>query len=224
MTIAIRFDALLFDFDGVLIESEASGNRHIADYLTGIGHPITAEQSMANFMGLAGPDFLLALERWIGAPVPADFHTARQAENERCLVEGIEEVAGAVDFVRSLPPSLPRAVVSSSRVRWIETHLAHLGIADVFGDRLFSGAEHVTRGKPAPDLYLLAAERLGIAIERCAIIEDSPVGATGAVASGAFVIGLVAGSHCAPDHGARLRDIGVQAIARDFREVATLLG
>ncbi|MEH3102904.1 MAG: HAD family phosphatase [Sphingomonas phyllosphaerae] len=219
-----RFDALLFDFDGVLIESEASGNRHLADYLTGIGHPTTPEQSMAQFMGLAGKDFLAAVEAHIGAPIPPDFQSARRAEDERCLLEGIEEVAGATAFVRSLPDSLPRAVVSSSRVRWIATHLDHLGLRPAFGAHLYSGAEHVTNGKPAPDLYLYAADKLGVAIERCAIIEDSPVGATGAVASGAFVIGLVAGGHCAPDHGDRLRTIGVDAIARDFAEVAALLG
>ncbi|MEH3045913.1 HAD family hydrolase [Sphingomonas adhaesiva] len=218
-----RFAALLFDFDGVLIESEYSGNRHIAEYLTAIGHPTTADQSMANFMGLAGLDFLGAVERWIGRPLPDDFHAARQVENERCLVEGIAEVAGAVAFVRALPRDLPRAIVSSSRVRWIRTHLTHLGIADAFEPHLYSGSEHVTRGKPAPDLYLHAAARLGVAIEQCAIIEDSPVGATGAVASGAYVIGLVAGSHCAPDHADRLRAIGVDAIARDFAEVAALL-
>ncbi|WP_028967407.1 HAD family hydrolase [Sphingomonas phyllosphaerae] len=218
-----RFDALLFDFDGVLIESEASGNRHIADYLTGIGYPTTPEQSMAQFMGLAGKDFLAAIEAHIGAPIPPDFQTARRAEDERCLLEGIEEVAGATAFVRALPATLPRAVVSSSRVRWIATHLEHLGLRSAFGEHLYSGAEHVTNGKPAPDLYLLAAEKLGVAIERCAIIEDSPVGATGAVASGAFVIGLVAGAHCAPNHGDRLRAIGVDAVAKDFNEVSSLL-
>ena len=77
-----------------------------------------------------------------------------------------------------------------------------------------------TRGKPAPDLYLHAADALGVAIADCAIIEDSPVGATGAVASGGYVIGLCAGTHCAPDHADRLRAIGVDAIADDFAEVA----
>ena len=218
-----RFAALLFDFDGVLIESEYSGNRQIAEYLTAIGHPTTPEQSMANFMGLAGADFLGAVERWIGRPLPDGFHAARQAENERCLADGIAEVAGAVAFVRALPPELPRAIVSSSRVRWIRTHLTHLGLADAFEPHLYSGSEHVARGKPAPDLYLLAAQRLGVAIEKCAIIEDSPVGATGAVASGAYVIGLVAGAHCGPDHADRLRAIGVDAIALNFAEVAALL-
>ncbi|MDR6789083.1 beta-phosphoglucomutase-like phosphatase (HAD superfamily) [Sphingomonas sp. BE138] len=218
-----RFDALLFDFDGVLIESEATGNRHIADYLTAAGFPTTPAESMAQFMGLSGKDFLSAIEAHIGAPIPPDFQAARRAEDERCLREGIVEVAGATAFVRSLPVTLPRAVVSSSRVRWIATHLGHLGLRDAFGEHLYSGAEHVANGKPAPDLYLYAAEQLGVSIERCAIIEDSPVGATGAVASGAFVIGLVAGGHCGPDHADRLRAIGVDAVARDFAEVAALL-
>ncbi|NJR77634.1 HAD family hydrolase [Sphingomonas corticis] len=220
----MKFEAILFDFDGVLIESEESGNRHIADYLSRIGHPTTAEQSMANFMGLAGADFLAAVERWIGRPLPDDFAEERRIENDRCIAEGIAEVAGAVAFVRALPAALPRAVVSSSRPPWLHAHLAHLGLTDAFGAHVYSGAVDVARGKPAPDLYLHAAERLVVPIGRCAIIEDSPVGATGAVASGGHVIGLVAGTHCGPDHADRLRAIGVHAVARDFAEVARELG
>lgn len=219
----MRFAAVLFDFDGVLIESEAAGNRQIAEFLTGIGHPITPEQSMANFMGLSGADFRDAIEGWIGGPIPDSFHAAREAEDARCIAEGIAEVAGAVAFVRALPPALPRAVVSSSRTRWLHAHLAHLGLTDAFGSHVYSGAEHVARGKPAPDLYLYAAAALGVAIEDCAIIEDSPVGATGAVASGGHVIGLTAGTHCAPGHDERLRAIGVHAIAHSFDDVARLI-
>lgn len=219
----MRVKALLFDFDGVLLESEYAGNAQIADYLTGIGHPTTPEQSMASFMGLAGADFLGAVEKWIGRALPPDFDAARQAEDERSIREGIDAVAGAVDFVRSLPPGLPRAVVSSSRSHWIVSHLAHLGLAGAFGDHIYSGREHVARGKPAPDLYLHAARQLGVPIADCAILEDSPVGATGAVASGGYVIGLCAGSHCAPGHADRLRAIGVDAVAADFAEVHRLL-
>ena len=219
----MRFEGLIFDFDGVLLESEYAGNKQIADYLTGIGHPTTPAQSMANFMGLAGDDFLAALEQWIGRPLPEDFHVARKAEDERAMREGLEAVVGAVVFVRSLPPSLPRAVASSSSTAWIERHLEHLGIRDAFGAMIFSGREHVVRGKPAPDLYLHAATALGVDIARAAIIEDSPVGATGAVASGGHVIGFVGGSHCGPDHADRLRAIGVQDIATNFDEVARLI-
>jgi beta-phosphoglucomutase-like phosphatase (HAD superfamily) len=219
----MRFDALLFDFDGVLIESEYAGNRQIAEWLTANGHPTTVEESMANFMGLAGRDFLAAIERWIGRPLPDGFHTARKEEDARALAEGVGAVAGAVAFVRSLSPGMPRAVVSSSSTEWIRGHLAHIGLDDVFGDHIYSGREHVARGKPAPDLYLYAADRLGVPIERCAIIEDSPVGATGAVASGGHVIGLTAGSHCGPGHADRLRALGVHAVAPDFEAVRRLL-
>jgi HAD superfamily hydrolase (TIGR01509 family) len=221
--IPIRFAALLFDFDGVLIESEYIGNKHIADFLTSIGHPTTPEESMANFMGYAGKDFLDRVEAWIGRALPEDFFAAREAEDARVMAEGIGEVAGAIAFVRSLPTDLPKAVVSSSSTRWISRHLEHIGLSDIFGDHLYSGREHVERGKPAPDLYLYAADKLGVTIGDCAIIEDSPVGATGAVASGGHVIGLCAGSHCAPDHADRLRAIGVAAVASNFDDVASLL-
>jgi len=219
----MRFDGLIFDFDGVLLESEYAGNRHIADYLTSRGHPTTPEESMAQFMGLAGHDFIAAIERWIGRAIPDDFHAERQIEDRRALAEGLDAVAGAVAFVRALPPSLPRAIASSSSTEWIARHLDHLGIRDAFGDKIFSGREHVERGKPAPDLYLHAARAIGVDIARAAIIEDSPVGATGAVASGAHVIGFVGGSHCGPDHAERLRAIGVHDIATTFDEVAALL-
>ncbi|MBB3912341.1 HAD family hydrolase [Sphingomonas desiccabilis] len=219
----MRFDAILFDFDGVLLESEWAGNRHLADYLTASGHPIGTEEAMARFMGRAGKDFLDQVEAFLGRPIPADFHEARAAEDAQAVAEGIVEVAGAVAFVRALPPELPRAIASSSSTRWITAHLDHLGLRDAFGDKIFSGREHVARGKPAPDLYLYAAKALGVPIERCVILEDSPVGATGAVASGAHVIGLCAGQHCGVGHPDVLRAIGVQDIAADYAEVARLI-
>lgn len=223
-SIACTFAAILFDFDGVLIESEYAGNLQIAQWLTAAGHPTTPEQSMANFMGLAGAEFLAAIEAWIGRPIPDGFREARQAEDRRVMEQGIDPVAGAIAFVSGLPPTLPRAIVSSSSTHWIATHLDHIGLRADFGDHIYSGREHVTRGKPAPDLYLHAANALGVPIERCAIIEDSPVGVTGALASGAFVIGLCAGSHCSADHADRLRGLGVKTIATDFAQVADALG
>jgi len=220
----MNFRGLLFDFDGVLIESEFAGNRQIAEWLTDAGHPTTPEDSMANFMGLAGKDFRAAIERWIDGPLPDSFQAAREAEDARAMAEGIDAVEGAVAFVRALPTDLPKAVVSSSPTRWIRRHLDHIGLSDMFGDHIYSGREHVANGKPAPDLYWYGAQAIGIAIEDCAIIEDSPVGATGAVASGGYVIGLSAGTHCGPDHDSRLQAIGVDAVAGDFATVARLVG
>jgi beta-phosphoglucomutase-like phosphatase (HAD superfamily) len=161
----MRFAGLILDCDGVLLESEWAGNAQIADFLSKRGFPTTVEQAMANFMGLAGPEFLAAIERWIGAPIPADFESARRAADEHMIRDGIAEVKGAVRFVRSLDPALPKAVASSSSREWVERHLEHLGIRDLFGDHLFSGRTDVVRGKPAPDLYWHVAERLSVPIE-----------------------------------------------------------
>ena len=217
-------DAIIFDFDGVLIESEFRGNQLLADLLTELGHPTTVEEALNHFVGLSGPQFVAAVERRIGAPLPAEFHERRKAQTARVLQEGLRAVVGAIDFVRSLPPGMPRAVASSSTTRWIRTHLDHLRLADAFGDHVYSGREHVERGKPAPDLYLYAADRIGVDVRRSAIIEDSEIGATGALASGAMVIGLAAGSHCLDGHGDRLRAIGVEHIAHNFDDVRRVVG
>ncbi|UAK24322.1 HAD family hydrolase [Sphingomonas nostoxanthinifaciens] len=215
--------AILFDFDGVLIESEYASAVHIAATLTTLGHPTTPEVAIHRFTGLAGSQFVEAVTAWIGGPLPQAFREARAIEDARAVAEGVAPVAGAVAFVASLPADLPIAVVSSSTSHWINAHLAHIGLADRFGRHVYSGREHVVRGKPAPNLYLHAAAQLGVPIEACVIIEDSVVGATGAVASGGYVIGLCAATHCDADHGDRLRALGVQALAADYDEVAAIL-
>lgn len=219
----MRFDALILDFDGVLLESEFEGNQELAELLTRLGHPHTVEDTLSHYVGLAGRDFIAAIETRVGAQLPPEFHEHMKQMSVRAMRDGIKAVAGAVEFVRKLPPVLPKAVASSSSTRWVRGHLEHIGLGDAFGDHIYSGREHVTRGKPAPDLYLHAAEALGVDIERTAIIEDSRVGATGALASGATVIGLAAGSHCLDGHGDMLRGLGVQHIATSFDELAQLL-
>lgn len=216
-------DAIIFDFDGVLVESEFHGNQLLADLLTEFGHPTSVEDAINQFVGLSGPDFFAAIERRIGGPLPPEFQERRKAQTALVLKEGLRAVVGAIEFVRSLPPTLPRAIASGSTSRWIRTHLDHLGLTDAFGDHLYSGREHVERGKPAPDLYLYAADQLGVDIVRCAILEDSEVGATGAVASGALVIGLAAGKHILDGHDETLRALGVQHVAYRFDDVRRLL-
>ena len=186
--------------------------------------PTSVAEAIEHFTGLAGRDFINTVETRIGRPLPDDFHEQTREASARALRDGIEAVAGAVDFVRSLPTGLPKAVASSSSTRWIRAHLAHLGLDDVFEPHIYSGREHVERGKPAPDLYLHAADRLGVDISRTVIIEDSKVGATGALASGAAVIGLAAGKHCFDGHADILRGVGVTQIAQSFDEVARLIG
>lgn len=217
-------DAIIFDFDGVLLESEFEGKRMLADLLTDLGHRTSVEEALKYFVGLSGPQFIAAIEARIGGPLPIEFHKRRQAQSVTALKEGVRAVAGAVEFIHALQPGFPKAVASSSSMRWLRGHLAHLGLTDAFGAHVYSGREHVERGKPAPDLYFHAARQLGVPIERCAVIEDSPIGVTGALASGATVIGLAAGRHCFDGHADALRACGVEHVAHSFDEVRTLLG
>jgi beta-phosphoglucomutase-like phosphatase (HAD superfamily) len=220
----VKFEAIIFDFDGVLLESEFEGNRMIADLLTSLGHPTSLAEAIEHYTGLAGQDFVDTVEARIGRPLPPEFHEGTRAASARALQEGIAAVAGAVEFVRALPPGLLKAVASSSSTRWVRTHLDHLGLRNAFEPHIYSGREHVERGKPAPDVYLHAAAELGVPINRTVILEDSKIGATGAVASGATVIGLVAGRHCFDGHEEMLRGTGVTTVAHDFEEVTRLVG
>jgi HAD superfamily hydrolase (TIGR01509 family) len=214
---------LIFDFDGVLLESEFEGSLHLAELLTTLGHRHSPAETIRHYTGLSGPDFTAAIEARIGTELPPEFHDRLRDRSRQALREGIAAVAGAVEFVRSLPSDLPRAVASSSSTHWIRSHLDHLGLAGAFGDHIYSGREHVGRGKPQPDIYLHAARNMGVPIAECAILEDSIVGATGALASGARVIGLAAGSHCLDGHDELLREVGVSEIAYSFDEVRKLL-
>jgi HAD superfamily hydrolase (TIGR01509 family) len=220
----MKFDAIIFDFDGVLLESEFEGNQRLAELLTSLGHPTSVAEAIEHYTGLAGPDFVAAVERRIGRELPPEFHERGRVHRDRALREGIDAVAGAIEFVRSLPPELPKAVASSSSTNWVRTHLEHLGLGHAFGEHVYSGREHVIRGKPAPDLYLHAAGELGVEIGRTVIIEDSKVGATGALASGAAVIGLAAGRHCFDGHADMLHSVGVEQIAHNFDQVTQLVG
>jgi HAD superfamily hydrolase (TIGR01509 family) len=215
--------AIIFDFDGVLLESELELNRLTAQLLTEMGHETTLNDALTKFTGLNGRDVIAAIEGHIGRQIPQQFHERMKEEGARALREGLAEVVGAVEFVRSLPPALPRAVASSSSTHWIRTHLEHLGLTNEFGDHVYSGREHVEHGKPEPDLYIYAAQRLGVPIQEAVILEDSRVGVTGALASGARVIGLAAGLHCLDGHDEMLRAHGVREIAYSFDDVRRLL-
>jgi HAD superfamily hydrolase (TIGR01509 family) len=217
-------DAIIFDFDGVLLESEYEGNRLLAELLTELGYPHRVEDAIEHYVGLAGPEFLAAIEKRIGDPLSSEFLDRRKAQSIAALHDGVAAVPGAVEFVCSLPPDLPKAVASSSSTRWLGGHLEHLGLAEVFGRHVYSGREHVERGKPEPDLYLHAARELGVPIERSVVLEDSRIGAIGAVASGARVIGMAAGAHCLDGHADMLRSAGVGEVAHSFDELRRLLG
>lgn len=219
----LRPAAIIFDFDGVVIDSEYAMNVVLADALTAMGHPHSAAECMTHYMGLADQAFIAAIEARIGQALPSDWLDDWREDEDARIAAGMPAVAGAVEYISSLPDDLLLAVASSSSSNWINGHLAAHGLSGRFGGHVYSGREHVTRGKPAPDIYLHAAARLGVDIGEALIIEDSPVGVTGALASGAAVIGLCAGRHCDSAHKARLADLGVTHVAEDYAALARMI-
>jgi HAD superfamily hydrolase (TIGR01509 family) len=129
----------------------------------------------------------------------------------------IEGVAEVLDRLR-----LPVCVASSSAPEQIRRKLEITALLGRFGDRLFS-ATMVARGKPAPDLLLYAAERLATAPDRCLVIEDSPTGIDAARAAGMTAIGFCGGSHCGPEHRARLQEHGAALVVDDMHELVTAI-
>ena len=213
--------AIIFDFDGVIADSEMLSNELLAEALSGIGCPTTAEQAGSRYIGLNWRDTQQLIEQEWQRTLPDGFRDRIKAAYHARLGE-VGPVSG-VDMFLDRTRHLPRAVASSSPTAWLRASLERFGLLHHFEDRLFSAAEHVSRGKPHPDIYLHAAAALGVAPGACLVIEDTGVGARAAVAAGMQVIGLCAGGHCGDGHGDMLRAAGVERIAADYQEVERLL-
>ncbi len=212
---------MIFDFDGVIVDSEILSNAVLAEALTALGHPTTTEQAVERYIGLHGSDTRTAIEAAIGRPLPDDFERCTSEAFRRRLDE-VTAVAGVEAFLDALPP-VPKAVASSSPTHWLRSALRRFGLARHFGDRLFSAAEHVTRGKPHPDIYLHAARALGVEPGDVLVLEDTAPGVAAAKAAGMTVVGLCAGRHCGPGYGERLRAAGAAPVVASYAEVLDFL-
>ncbi len=182
----VRFDLLILDNDGVLVDSEPIANGVLAGLLTECGHPTTYEDSVRDYLGGTLRLVREIVEPRLGRPLPEDFE-ARYHERlfarmrtELTIVAGVVAALDAID--------LPMCVASSGTRERIETALATVGLLSRFDGRIFS-AEDVARGKPYPDLFLYAAERMGAEPERCLVVEDSPHGVAAAKAARMTVVG-----------------------------------
>ncbi|MBC3843681.1 HAD family hydrolase [Streptacidiphilus sp. 4-A2] len=190
----MRYDLVIFDNDGVLVDSEPISNRLLADYLTGLGFPTTVEDSYRDFMGAAAHtvhDVIAA--RYDGATLPENFDQDFHARVFAAFQEQLMPVPGAAELVKQVQDSgLRYCVASSAHHAWIRTALTKAGLAGFFTDGQLFSAQDVGRGKPAPDLFLHAAAVMGVPPERCVVLEDSPLGVAAARAAGMDVFGYTA--------------------------------
>jgi HAD superfamily hydrolase (TIGR01509 family) len=181
--------AVLFDCDGVLADSEMVVNALVAEQLTALGWPLTAAQSRETFLGLALPDMVPRIEARIG-PLPADWVEEMSTLIAHEMTRRTPPMPGAAEAVRAVAAAgLPVAVASNSGRVELVAKMRSLGLATVFGERVFS-FEDVDRPKPWPDIYLAAAAACDAAPQDCVVIEDSVPGVRAGIAAGCRVLGF----------------------------------
>ncbi|MGC2140436.1 MAG: HAD family hydrolase [Methylovirgula sp.] len=200
---------LIFDCDGVLVDSELIALEILVKMLTELGWPIKPAECRTRFMGRSTRDVLSEVEAMLGRPIPAEFGEAMQAQLFARLRRDLQPVRDIHDVVAKLP--YPVCVASSSQPERIALSLAVTDLAPLFGDRVFSATE-VRHGKPAPDLFLHAAARMGVPPEHAIVIEDSPAGVIAARRAGMGVIGFAGASHVDPGLAGLLAKAGAREV------------
>jgi len=210
----------IFDFDGVIADSEALANTVLAEAVSRLGLPTTLDDALTRYMGKRWQDMVAAIEDGIGGPVPDDFSDDLKAAILARFRTDLREVTGAAAFIQRFA-SVPRCIASSSSLDRLRLCLDVLGLTNTFGDHVFS-ADMVARGKPHPDIFLLAADRIGVAPAHCLVVEDSISGVRAGVAAGMTVVGLCAGSHLRDGHADRMLQAGAAHAAATWDDVAAI--
>lgn len=217
----MKIEAIIFDFDGVIADSELVANMALADALTGLGSPHSVEDALDHYCGRRWSDCMPLIEARVGRAMPEGFLEALVDEAIARLSVEVDAITGVGDFL-DRHAHRRRAIASSSASEWLASCLARFGLDHHFGVHVYS-AEGFARGKPHPDIYLHVAERIGAAPERTLVIEDSPTGVAAGAAAGMTVIGLLAGGHVRDGHGERLVAAGAGHLAGDYDEVERLI-
>lgn len=212
---------LIFDCDGVLVDSEMIASRVLAGQLSALGYPITAKQCRERFTGKWMTDVVNTV-RGEGIEVPDDFIDTLKIKDKEAFEQGLEPIPGVMEVVRDLRHD--RCVASSGPIVKMETTLGVTGLLPFFKPHLFS-AGMVKQGKPAPDLFLHAAAAMGRSPEDCLVIEDSTAGVTGAKRAGMRVLGFAGASHAreVPTYADTLMRAGAETVFDDMRRLPDLI-
>ncbi|MER5926531.1 HAD family hydrolase [Streptomyces mirabilis] len=189
----MRYDLVIFDNDGVLVDSEPISNTILAAYLTELGHPTSYEESIRDYMGSAMHRIHELVQERSGQRLPEDFDDVFHGRAFAAFERELQPVPGAVQLLEKLAADeVPYCVASSGSHERIRVGHRKTGLDRWFDEGRVFSSQDVGRGKPAPDLFLHAAERMGVAPERCVVVEDSPLGVRAANAAGMDVYGFTA--------------------------------
>ena len=211
---------LIFDCDGVLVDSEILVCTAVSEELTRLGYSITPEEVVRRFAGRPEREILAEVgDNW-GRPVPDTYYTRMKTRVEAAFSCELQAIAGVNEMLAEL--QLPRCVASSSAMPKLEQGLRHVGLLHLFAPNIVS-AQLVAQGKPAPDVFIFAAGTMRTAVDRCLVIEDSEPGVRAARAAGMRVFGFTGGSHCAPGHRDRLLAAGAEQVLSSMQELPAAL-
>lgn len=214
---AIDCDLIIFDCDGVLVDSEVLAVEAMQGVLNDAGVPATAAMIAASF-GKKQADALVRIAMETGIDIPADVPEQVWPATRALFEKHLRPMPGIAAFIEAMGEK-KRCVASSSNPDRIRVSLQLVGLEAAFGDHLFS-SHQVARGKPAPDLFLFAAQRMGVEPHRCVVIEDSIFGVEAAKAAGMTALGFIGGSHLEGGHADVLIASGAAAAASDFDTLA----
>jgi HAD superfamily hydrolase (TIGR01509 family) len=214
-----RQTAVIFDCDGVLLDSEYVMCRLWCSALRDLGAKVSEDEWLTRITGLSKPSWRRVLREELGVAVPDEQLEVIDARQDEALTH-VTAVAGMLELVAGLSTRI--AVASSSGLARLERTLGATGFLPYFGGHVYS-AEAVEQGKPAPDLFLHAAEGLGVRPERCVVVEDAVPGVLAARAAGMRVIGFAGGTHMVRMARARLAAAGPDAMAGDAAELRALV-
>ncbi|WP_328537390.1 HAD family hydrolase [Streptomyces sp. NBC_00344] len=187
----MRYDLVIFDNDGVLVDSEPISNTILSGYLTELGHPTTYDESLRDYMGAALHRVHDIVQERSGQQLPDDFDATLHSRLFEAFQRDLTPVPGAAEVLGALvAQGVPYCVASSGSHERIRVGHRVTGLDEWFEEEWVFSADDVSQGKPAPDLFLHAAERMGVAPGRCVVIEDSRLGVTAAQAAGMEVYGF----------------------------------
>ena len=215
------FDLVIFDCDGVLINSEEIASGVCVEALAALGMQLTMQQYAARYSGRPVADAWLQVESDHGKPLPEGFREKVDTEVLRRFSLHLEPMEGVVEVLQAMRQ--PRCVASSTTLPLLQANLVQVGLSRFFDPSIFSVSQ-VRRGKPAPDVFLFAASQMGADPHRCLVIEDSAAGVAAARRAGMQAIGFCGGGHAAHDHAEKLGAQGATRVIRAMRELAPLLG
>ncbi|MEO1966838.1 HAD-IA family hydrolase [Hyphomonas sp.] len=218
-----KFDALIFDCDGVLVDSEVIAIQCERELLSQWGLDYEFESFVQRFVGLHNRDFhnaIAADAQAAGLALPDDFRTALHANHWKRFEAELKAIAGVMDVVAAFPGL--QAVASSSEADKLVRKLELTGLHDTFAPHVYS-SDLVANGKPAPDLFLLAADRIGARPDTCLVIEDSVNGVKAARAAGMTAWGFTGGGHADAGLAGRLTEAGAHGVFASHRDIAAAL-